>query len=214
MKSFNTDHLKIIFSGLPGAGKTTQAMLLSRELNIPHFSSGDIIKQEIKAQTGFGQRILEYVKKGQIGPEEEIAEIVLKKIRPYHSFILDGFPRTLAQIRLLLVTYGDIKGILLKIPDHQVFNRVKNRLQCSHCGEVYGKPEGKSGKSHCERCDGPLKERFDNTIEAVTGAVKTFHLQTQPMIDLLKDQNRLITLDGSRGTKWQIWESIKNQLTS
>lgn len=207
-------NLRIIFFGLPGAGKTTQSRLLSREFNIPNFSSGSIIKQEIKVQTDFGKRILKFVEIGQIGPETEIAKIILSTIRPYHSFILDGFPRTLKQLQLLLLKHDNITGILIEIPLKIVFSRVRNRLECINCGEIYSKLDYNDKSKLCNLCECYLKNRFDNTKKAIIGAIKTFNIQTLPAIKYLKKRNRLVRINTEGLDKIETFEKIKLELAT
>lgn len=196
--------MRIVLFGRPGSGKGTQARMLSRDLGLPHLSSGALLRDEIREGTPFGRRIEPYVLRGEIGPEELIAAAVLERIRRLglgEGFILDGFPRTILQAKGLDAAFPPDRCVLLDIPDRAAVDRITGRLTCRECGEIYhvrARPPRLEGA--CDLCGGPLDGRADDTAPAVARRLEIFLAEVGPVLQWYEDAGRLIRIDATPGT--------------
>jgi len=184
--------------GPQGSGKGTQAKLLAEKLNIPHISTGEIFRN-IPRDTPFGKQIHELIDSGNLVPDKLTAKIVnarLAEMDCRSGFILDGFPRTLPQARLL-VTKPDF-ALYLEISDDEAVRRISSRWQCRRCEAVYGleAPPKKAGV--CDRCNGELYQREDDKPEFVRKRLATFHRETEPLKEFYKKQGLLYVINGEQ----------------
>lgn len=189
--------MKIIFLGPPGAGKGTYASRLTAILGVPHISSGDMVREEIKTQTKLGKLMKEYSDKGKLGPDEIMIKILAKRLRKpdcKRGCILDGFPRTIKQAEALekIVTIDLV--INLNVPDDIIIKRLSNRLTCKKCGTIYNKLTLKPKKDNvCDKCGGELYQREDDKPKVIQERLNVYGTKTEPLIeyyrkkDLLKD---------------------------
>jgi adenylate kinase len=189
--------MKIVLLGPPGSGKGTYASRLTVILGVPHVSTGDMVREEIKAQTELGKKIREYSDKGELVPDEIIIRLLanrLKKSDAEKGFILDGFPRTTKQAEAL----GEISTIdlviNLNVPDEIIIQRLSNRISCKKCGAIYNKLTLKPKKEGvCDKCGGELYQRKDDKPEVVQERLNVYRRKTEPLIEyytkkgLLKD---------------------------
>ena len=184
--------MKIIMLGAPGAGKGTQAKKLSEKYGIPHISTGDIFRANIKNNTELGQKAKGYMDAGQLVPAELVVDLVVDRIKEkdcFKGFILDGFPRTIPQAEALDYALNNQNekidyAINVEVPDENIVNRMSGRRACVDCGATYHiayAPTSKEGI--CDKCGGGLVLRDDDKPETVLKRLGVYHEQTQPVID-------------------------------
>ncbi len=190
----------IIFLGAPGAGKGTQAAVVAQKLNSAHVASGDLFRQALEQGTDLGVQARAYMEKGQLVPDEITTRMVLEKIAAPESdtgVILDGFPRNLGQAEALdKALAGNNKGIdkvvYIKVPEKELQRRLSERWVCRHCQAVYSARQNRK----CDRCDGELYQRPDDTAETVQKRLEIYFAQTAPLIDYYTRKGRLLEVDG------------------
>lgn len=193
--------------GAPGAGKGTQAANLAKELNIPHISTGDIFRANIKNGTELGKKAKSYMDAGKLVPDELVCDLVADRIAKddcKEGYILDGFPRTIPQAEALdkavlaLGTKIDY-AVNIDVPDEAIITRMGGRRACLNCGATYHvqyNPPKKEGI--CDTCGHPLVLRDDDKPETVQTRLNVYHEQTQPLIDYYEKKNILVTVDGTQ----------------
>ena len=198
--------MKIIMLGAPGAGKGTQAKLIADKYSIPHISTGDIFRANIKEGTELGKKAKEYMDKGALVPDELTCDLVMDRISQgdcKNGFVLDGFPRTIPQAEALssaLEKEGKSMdfAIDIEVPDENIINRMGGRRACKGCGATYhivNIPPKKEGI--CDRCGEALVLRDDDKPETVKNRLTVYHDQTQPLIDYYNKKNILHEVDGT-----------------
>lgn len=181
--------------GPPGAGKGTYASRLTVKLEVPHVSTGDIVREEIKAQTDLGKRIKEFSDRGDLVPDEIIIDLLKRRLEKpdcERGFILDGFPRTIQQAEALGgITKADIV-INLNVPDDVIIQRLSNRLVCRRCGAIYNRLTLKPKKDNvCDKCGGELYTREDDQPKVVKERLNVYRRQTEPLIEYYKRKGLL-----------------------
>ena len=195
--------MKIIMLGAPGAGKGTQAKQIADKYSIPHISTGDIFRANIKNGTELGKKAKQYMDQGALVPDELTCDLVMDRIQQddcKNGFVLDGFPRTIPQAEALDAALGKINekmdyAIDVDVPDENIVNRMSGRRACLNCGATYHlisippKVEG-----ICDRCGSEI----DDKPETVQKRLKVYHEQTQPLIDYYKNQGILKSVDGTQ----------------
>ncbi|MCR5785673.1 MAG: adenylate kinase [Eubacterium sp.] len=198
--------MKIIMLGAPGAGKGTQAKLIADKYSVPHISTGDIFRANIKEGTELGKKAKEYMDKGALVPDELTCDLVMDRISQddcVNGFVLDGFPRTIPQAESLsaaLEKEGKSMdfAIDIEVPDENIINRMGGRRACKGCGATYhivNIPPKKEGI--CDRCGEELVLRDDDKPETVKNRLSVYHDQTQPLIDYYNKKNILHEVDGT-----------------
>ena len=199
--------MKIVMLGAPGAGKGTQAIKIADKYDIPHISTGDIFRANIKGGTELGQKAKSYIDKGELVPDEVTIGMLLDRIAQddcKNGYVLDGFPRTIPQAESLteaLKSQGDKIDFALNIdvPDEAIIERMSGRRACPKCGAtyhiVYAAPKT---ENICDKCGTELIIRSDDKPETVQKRLKVYHEQTQPLIDYYKKQNILKSVDGTQ----------------
>ena len=199
--------MKIIMLGAPGAGKGTQAKLIAEKYQIPHISTGDIFRANIKEGTDLGKEAKEYMDKGQLVPDELTVRILLDRVSKddcKNGYVLDGFPRTIPQAEVLdneVAKLGDKIdfAIDVDVPDENIIRRMSGRRSCPKCGATYHIehiPPKKEGL--CDTCQSKLIIRDDDKPETVKSRLDVYHKQTQPLIDHYSKLNILRTVDGTQ----------------
>jgi len=187
--------MKIVMLGAPGAGKGTYASRLNINLGIPHISTGDMVRDEIKAQTELGTKIKQYSDKGELVPDEIIIQLLadrLKKPDCEKGYILDGFPRTINQAEAL----GKISKIdvvvNLNVPDQIIVTRLSNRVTCKKCGAIYNLLTLKPKKEGvCDNCEGELFQRRDDQPEVIQERLNVYREKTEPLIQFYRKKRLL-----------------------
>ena len=198
--------MKIIMLGAPGAGKGTQAKQIADKYGIPHISTGDIFRANIKNGTELGKKAKEYMDQGALVPDELTCDLVMDRIAQddaRNGFVLDGFPRTIPQAEALTAALEKIGqkmdfAIDVDVPDENIVNRMSGRRACLNCGATYhivSIPPKQEGI--CDRCGSEIVLRDDDKPETVQKRLKVYHEQTQPLIDYYKKQGILQSVDGT-----------------
>lgn len=199
--------MKIIMLGAPGAGKGTQAKRIADKWKLPHISTGDIFRANIKNGTELGMEAKKYMVKGALVPDELTVKILLDRVSAKDcadGYVLDGFPRTIPQAEVLdkaLEELGDSidYAINVDVPDDSIISRMSGRRACVSCGATYHvefaptKTEG-----ICDRCGKELILREDDKPETVKKRLMVYHEQTQPLIDYYAGKNILKSVDGTK----------------
>ncbi len=190
--------MKVILLGAPGAGKGTQAVRLAERYNIPHISTGDIFRSNIKERTPIGIVAKSYIDKGQLVPDEVTIQIVKERLEKddcKNGYLLDGFPRTVSQAEAL-DGFSEIDSVVnIDVPLHKLMRRITGRRVCGKCGESYH-IDYLDGSTSCRKCDGELIQRADDNEETVGKRLEVYEKQTAPLIDHYKSKGKLIDVDG------------------
>ena len=199
--------MKLIMLGAPGAGKGTQAKKIAEKYGIPHISTGDIFRANIKNGTELGKKAKEYMDQGLLVPDELTCDLVVDRINQEdcsNGYILDGFPRTIPQAEALdaaltkMGTSIDF-AIDVDVPDSNIVNRMSGRRACVGCGATYHVEfNAPKVEDICDTCGGELVLRDDDKPETVQKRLSVYHAQTQPLIDYYKKANVLVEVDGTQ----------------
>ena len=200
--------MHIIMLGAPGAGKGTQADVLSREMSLPHIASGDLFRQALEERTEIGLLAKSYMEKGELVPDEVTIKMILERISQpdcVSGCLLDGFPRTLHQAEVLdevLKEQGKTidKAIYIEAPNEELVKRLSGRRLCRVCQTPYhiiSSPPKAPEK--CDKCGGELYQRSDDREETVKDRLGVFFAQTVPILDYYKKQGKLISVNGNLG---------------
>ena len=202
--------MKIVMLGAPGAGKGTQAKMIAEKYSIPHVSTGDIFRANIKNGTELGKEAKSYMDKGELVPDELTVRILLDRVAQEdckNGYVLDGFPRTIPQAEVLdaeLTKMGDKIdfAINVEVPDENIVRRMSGRRACLKCGATYHIfhiPPVKEGI--CDKCGSELVLRDDDKEETVKNRLSVYHEQTQPLIDFYDKKGVLKEVDGTVDSK-------------
>ena len=209
--------MKMILLGPPGAGKGTQAEILSRDLNIPTISTGNILRAAVKAGTPIGLKAKSFMDAGKLVPDEVIIGIIQERLAEAdckNGFILDGVPRTIAQAEALEqhgITFDHV--ISLEISDEAIVKRMDGRRVCTHCGapfHVESKPPKAAGV--CDLCGGELMERDDDKPETVRARLEVYHQETEPLKEFYLKRGTLDVVPGDLGTIEDTTHAIEKAL--
>jgi adenylate kinase len=209
--------MNLILLGPPGAGKGTQAERISDIYNIPPISTGDIFRENLKEGTELGLKAKEYMDRGELVPDKGVIDIVedaLSKPDKENGFILDGFPRTVAQADALKEMLQKMDRPLdrvlnIAVPDQVVIERLTARRTCRSCGTVYHllfNPPQQEGI--CDQCGGELYRRDDDSEETVMARLEEYRAKTQPLIDYYREEGLLRDVEGSAGME-EVLEAIR-----
>ena len=209
--------MNLILLGPPGAGKGTQAERISDIYGIPHISTGDILRENLRQGTELGLKAKEYMDRGELVPDQVVIDIVASRLGApdcRRGFVLDGFPRTVAQadaLKGLLAQMGmPIEHVLnIQVPDEVVIERLTARRSCRSCGSVYHllfNPPRREGA--CDACGGELYRRDDDSEETVRARLEEYKDKTQPLIDYYRREGVLRDIPGGSGVE-EVLESIR-----
>lgn len=193
--------MRLILLGPPGAGKGTQAEILSKKLGINTISTGVMLRTAIREKTELGMLAEKYINDGKLVPDDVVVGIVKERLNQEDckkGFILDGFPRTTAQAEALSETGIEIDKVLsLEVSDEEIIKRLSGRRECKSCGAPYHiefKPSKKGDE--CEVCGGELIQRADDNEETIKHRIKIYHEQTEPIKDYYKKSGKLVIAYG------------------
>ena len=202
----------IILLGAPGAGKGTQAAMIAEEFKVPHISTGDILRRNMKEGTPLGLKAKAFVESGGLVPDEVVIGLVEDRLSQEdckNGYILDGFPRTIAQAEALDKVARIDLAINIDVPFETIIDRLGGRRVCV-CGETYH-VSMLNGETTCKRCGKELFVRDDDKPETVKNRLKVYSDQTQPLIDYYRSQNKVVDIKAN-GTKEEIFADIKKVL--
>ncbi|MFW6381689.1 MAG: adenylate kinase [Bacillota bacterium] len=197
--------MNLVLLGLPGAGKGTQAKMMTEEFEIPHIATGDIFRSAIRNQTELGKKAKQYIDAGELVPDEVTIGIVRERLQEddcQQGFILDGFPRTLDQAEALSEILADEgesidMALYIEVPEQELVRRISGRRICEECGASYhvefNPPEQ---KGVCDKCGGNLIQRSDDKPETVKNRIKVNKEQMQELLDYYGDKGVLTAVDG------------------
>jgi adenylate kinase len=212
--------MNLVLLGPPGAGKGTQAERISEAYAVPHISTGDIFRENLKKGTELGLKAKEYMDRGELVPDEVVIGIVRNRLAEpdcERGFVLDGFPRTVAQadaLKEMLAGMGrGIDHVLnISVPDDVVVERLTARRTCRACGAIYHlvySPPREEGK--CDSCGGELYVRDDDREETVRARLREYEAKTRPLIEYYRGEGLLRDIDGAAGME-DVLASIKRVL--
>lgn len=197
--------MRLILFGAPGVGKGTQAKLISSKLNIPHISTGDILRQSVKDQTELGKKAQEIMNRGDLVPDDIMIGIIQDRLHKpdcAKGFILDGFPRTVNQAvaldKLLKeMNFSDVSVVNISADDNELVNRISNRRACKNCGQIFVLKEIE-GKTNCPSCnaENSFYLRDDDKEEVVRNRLEVFRQNTEPVLDYYNKQDIVKSIDG------------------
>ena len=204
--------MNLIFLGAPGSGKGTQAARISEWLNIPTLSTGDMLRGHIRQGTELGRQAKEHIDAGRLVPDELVVSMLKERLAlpdMQNGLILDGFPRTIAQAEAL-DRLTDIDYVInLDVDLEKLVDRITGRRVCEKCGESYHVSTKKD--DNCEKCDGKLIQRADDTEETVKSRLNVYKNETAPLIEFYKKQGVLVNVDGMQ-TIDEVYQAILEAL--
>jgi len=192
--------MNLIFLGPPGAGKGTQAVRVCEQLGIPQISTGDILRRAIKNETPTGLAAKSYIDKGQLVPDSVVIDIVRERLVQddcKNGYLLDGFPRTVAQAEAL-EGFAKIDAVVdINVSDEKLVARLSGRRVCLSCGGTYHVSQ-LNGSMTCAKCGNELIQRADDKAETVLSRLTVYHAQTEPLIDFYTQRGLLKEIDGAQ----------------
>lgn len=211
----------IVLLGPPGAGKGTHAGPLSEHLSLPHISTGDLFRENIRNNTELGQKVKPYLDQGKLVPDEIVMDMLFARMKDtdcLRGCILDGFPRTVAQAKALEAKLGNTSRVIalnFNVPDSVLIERISGRLICKECKRPYHKRFDPPRQANvCDACGGPLYTRDDDQESIVRKRLEVYHTESQPLIDYYaKKKGELREID-SQNTKEQVFQDILVALSS
>jgi adenylate kinase len=212
--------MKIIMLGAPGAGKGTQAKLIAEKYGVPHISTGDIFRANIKNGTELGKEAKEYMDKGLLVPDELTVRLLLDRVVQddcKNGYVLDGFPRTIPQAEALTNALNAIEqkmeyALNIDVPDENIIHRMAGRRACVGCGATYHVEfNPPKVQDVCDVCGEALVLRDDDKPETVMNRLNVYHEQTKPLIDYYEKQGIVHTIDGTQ-TMDQVFSDIRKIL--
>jgi len=204
----------LVFLGPPGAGKGTQAKLLSQRMGFLHLSTGDLLREAVKNQTPLGKKAKEYMDRGELVPDELIVQLIEETMPKDGNVILDGFPRTVNQalaLEEMLKGKGEkiSKVLFFDVPDEVIIDRLSGRRVCSKCGAVYHvKYNPPKVEGVCDLCGGTLVQRDDDKEEVVRKRLEVYRKQTQPLVEFYQEKGIIYKLDAGKGVE-ELFEEVK-----
>ncbi len=199
--------MKIIMLGAPGAGKGTQAIKIAEKFSIPHISTGDIFRANIKNNTELGQKAKTFMDQGLLVPDELVVDLVADRVVQedcVNGYVLDGFPRTIPQAESLDSVLESIGqkvdfAINVEVPDANIVDRMSGRRACVKCGATYHLMYAPTKVADiCDKCEGKLILRDDDKPETVQKRLGVYHDQTQPLIEYFTGKGILVEVDGTQ----------------
>jgi adenylate kinase len=200
----------VVILGAPGAGKGTQADILSQKIDVPHIASGDLFRRALEEKTELGLLAKGYMEKGELVPDEVVTKMILERVSQpdcASGCVFDGFPRTLPQARALdeaLKSQAKSidKAIYIDVPNEELVRRLSGRWLCRRCQTPYHVTESPPEvPGRCDKCGGELYQRPDDKEETVKERIRVFLAQTVPILDYYEEQAKLTRVNGSLGVQ-------------
>jgi adenylate kinase len=207
--------------GPPGAGKGTQARLISETLSLPHISTGDMLREALRNQTDLGVKAKEYMESGGLVPDELVDAIVAERLKREdcdEGLILDGYPRTISQAEALQSIFREdgtrVLTIGVEVKDGILIDRLSSRWTCPKCGKMFNANLDQSKvNGKCDACDADLVQRKDDTKEVIAERLQVYHKATRPLIQYYRERNFYFGVDGDQPID-TICKSIMNRIKS
>lgn len=204
-----SEQTHMLILGRQGSGKGTQSARIAAALGITHISTGDLFRKEVARKTQLGMRVGGYLERGALVPDELVVDVVMNQTADLGGWILDGFPRTMAQGQALFDALGDDAvdlAIELDVPTHQVISRLSMRRVCDGCGAISSAPSSEEDVIRlCNICGGNVVRRQDDTVEAIQSRLSSYDSLTGPLIIWLDSLGLLATIDG-KGTADEVFQ--------
>jgi len=205
--------LNIVFFGIQGSGKGTQAVLLEKKHKFDHVSIGDLLREHMADKTELGEKIKKYMLAGELVPDEYIFSLIEDILHPKaHGIIFDGFPRTLRQAKFMEERIPVNYAVYFDLDDETAIKRLTARRVCKNCNRDFNlllKPPKKEGQ--CDHCGGELIQRDDDHKEAIVRRIKIFHQRTKPLIEFYEEKDKYIHIDASDPPD-KIFQSLVNSI--
>lgn len=189
--------MKLVFLGPPGAGKGTQAERVCKKYAIPHISTGDLLRAEIKQQTELGLKAKTFMDAGDLVPDDVVIGMAVNRLNEpdcQNGCLFDGFPRTLNQAKELDGKMSIDLAVNLFVPDDEIVKRLSGRRVCTACGATFH-TDAIGDNASCEQCGGPLAQRDDDREETVVNRLKVYHEQTSVLVDYYREKGVLQTVE-------------------
>lgn len=197
--------MRLVLMGAPGSGKGTQAKLLGERINVPHISSGDILRDAIERNTSLGMQAKAYIDRGDLVPDDVLLGMMADRLGQgdcRQGFVLDGFPRTLPQAEALAALLDRLgarldRVVWMRVPTAELLRRLSGRRSCKQCGSSYHlafDPPRREGI--CDKCGGALFQRPDDREDTIAARLQVFEQQTRPLFDYYSHKSILIEVDG------------------
>ena len=214
--------MRLVLVGPPGAGKGTQARMLQEKFSIPQISTGDLLREAIKEETALGKQARSFMDTGELVPDQLVTAMVAERLRREdcaNGFLLDGFPRTIAQANALTEELTQRKRTLtcvlsIVVSKKNLIERLSGRWVCRQCGAMYHErfsPPKKSGI--CDQCSGELYQRSDDKLDTVTARLEVYERSTAPLIDYYEKNGLLRSIEGE-GEPQEVFRRITDVLRS
>ena len=200
--------MKLIFLGPPGAGKGTQAERIAARYGLAHISTGDMLRAQMREGTALGEAARGYISRGELVPDEVIVGMVEDRIQQPDcagGFLLDGFPRTVAQADALAALCAVDRVVNIDVPQERLVARISGRRMCPDCGAAYHASTHPDGR--CGKCGGALYQREDDREETVRNRLRVYEEQTQPLIEYYAARGLLVTVNGDESIE-RVTEAI------
>ena len=210
----------LVFLGAPGAGKGTQAAIISKKLVLAHIASGDMFRQAVQKGTKLGQTVKSYMDKGKLVTDDVTIQLISERLNEPDcktGCVFDGFPRTLEQAETLDRTFADRgkaidKAIYIEVPEDELLKRLTGRWICRKCQAPYHEVASPPKiPNKCDKCSGELYQRSDDTEETIKERLKVYFAQTTPVLDYYKKEGKLVKVDGRQGIE-KVAKEITNVL--
>ncbi len=204
--------MKVVLLGKPMSGKGTQAKFLAEKLGVKHVSTGDLLREEVKKGSDLGKKAKSFMEKGELLPDEVIISL-LKQNLPEEGFILDGFPRTVAQAEALekIVKIDSVLDIFCS--NELVVKRTVMRRMCKECGAIYGLDVRPKKEGVCDKCSSELYQRSDDNEETIKKRLEVYSKQTEPLVEYYKNKGLYVKIDGEKSIG-EVTEDILKALKS